>query len=766
MSKPLLIVESPTKVKTLKKYLGDQYAIAATVGHIRDLPEKEMGIDVADGFKAKYCTIPGKQKVITALKQAAGDTELVYLAPDPDREGEAIAWHTAEILKKKGRIFQRVLFHELTRNAILKAMASPIELDRNKFEAQQARRILDRLVGYQISPLLWRKVKGGLSAGRVQSVAVRMICERERTIQVFVIEEYWSITASLEGSKPPVFSARLVKHNGEKIKIPDESNAMRIRDELAPERFVIDNIVNKTTKRNPLPPFITSKLQQEAIRKLRFSAKKTMSIAQELYEGIELGSGGPVGLITYMRTDSTRISEEAALEAMTLIQERFGKDYALSKPRYFKNSKKVQDAHEAIRPASVFVTPEQTAPFLSKDQQALYTLIWKRFVASQMTEALIDSSTITIQAGAYQLIATGSVIKFPGFMALYLSADDEAENASDPAKTRLPNLTKGEILTLKELLPKQHFTQPPPRFSEASLVKALEENGIGRPSTYAAILSTIRGKAYVELEKGFFVPSELGFIVNDLIVASFPEVFDIEFTAKMEDNLDQIETAEAAPLDILTRFYEPFKQRLDTAATQMISMKGVGRLTDLDCPLCKTRKLHIKMGKNGHFLACSGYPDCKFTSNYARDEKGRIQTIEPPPETSTDQVCGKCGQFMVMRQGKFGPFLACSGYPDCKNTQSLTAAGSPQSTGVACPEPGCTGMLVQKMSKRGKVFYGCNRYPDCTFATWDKPVNQVCPLCHAKFLVEKMSKKEGVYLACRNEDCGYKVNEPGAGDRG
>ena len=757
MSKPLLIVESPTKVKTLKKYLGDQYAIAATVGHIRDLPEKEMGIDVEDGFKAKYSTIPGKQKVITALKQAAGDTELVYLAPDPDREGEAIAWHTAEILKKKGRIFQRVLFHELTRNAIIKAMATPIELDRNKFEAQQTRRILDRLVGYQISPLLWRKVKGGLSAGRVQSVAVRMICERERAIQAFITEEYWSITADLEGSKPPMFSAKLVRHQGDKIKIPDESNAMRIRDELFQQNFVIESIVNKTTKRNPLPPFITSKLQQEAIRKLRFSAKKTMSIAQELYEGIELGSGGPVGLITYMRTDSTRISEEAATEAQTLILEHFGKEYALAKPRYFKNSKKVQDAHEAIRPASVFVTPEQTASFLSKDQQALYTLIWKRFVASQMTEALIDGSTITIQAGTYHLTASGSVIRFPGFMALYLSADDEADSETDPAKTRLPELSKGETLGLIELLPRQHFTQPPPRFSEASLVKALEENGIGRPSTYAAILTTIRGKAYVEMEKGFFVPSELGFIVNDLIVASFPEVFDIEFTARMEDNLDQIETAEAASLDILTRFYQPFKQRLDNATTQMISMKGVGSSTDLDCPLCKTRKLHIKMGKNGHFLACSGYPDCKFTSNYTRDEKGRIHTVEPPPEAETDQVCGKCGQPMVMRQGKFGHFLACSGYPGCKNTQSVTPAGVPQETGVCCPESGCSGSLVQKMSKRGKVFYGCNRYPDCTFATWDKPVNQECPLCHAKILVEKVSKKEGVYTACLNKDCGYKA---------
>lgn len=754
VTKPLIIVESPTKVKTIKKYLGEKYNIAATVGHIRDLPEKEMGIDVEDGFKPKYTTISGKQKVITALKQAAGDTDVVFLAPDPDREGEAIAWHTAEILKKKGRVFHRVLFHELTRNAIIKAMESPIDLDLNKFEAQQARRILDRLVGYQVSPLLWKKVKTGLSAGRVQSVAVRMICERERAIQAFETEEYWSITANLSASLPPVFSAKLVKHLGKKIKIKDEKTAFSVRDELIRQVFNVSDIVKKTTKRNPLPPFITSKLQQEAIRKLRFSAKKTMTTAQELYEGIEIGSGGSVGLITYMRTDSVRISAEAANEALSLIREKFGNDYAPSKPRFFKNRKKVQDAHEAIRPASVFLTPEKTEPYLSKDQQALYTLIWKRFVASQMSEAVIDSSTITVQAGDYLLTASGSVIKFPGFMALYISADDEEEGESN--KSRLPELTKGEALILNRLEPKQHFTQPPPRFSEASLVKALEENGIGRPSTYAAILTTIRGKAYVEMVKGFFVPSELGFIVNDLIVVNFPEIFDIEFTARMEDNLDRIETADAAAIEVLTRFYDPFKQQIEAASSGMISMKGVGVQTELDCPACKIRKLHIKIGKNGHFLACSGYPDCKFTSNYNRDEKGLIQVVEPPPEATTDQICGKCANPMIMRQGKYGPFLACSNYPECKNTQSLTIQGSSHDTGASCPESGCKGSLAQKMSKRGKVFYGCNRYPDCTFAIWDKPVNQPCPLCHAKFIVERTSKKDGTFLSCIDPDCGYK----------
>ncbi len=754
VSKPLIIVESPTKVKTVQKYLGEQYCIAATVGHIRDLPEKEMGIDVEDGFKPKYVTISGKQKVIAALKKAAGDVDEVFLAPDPDREGEAIAWHTAEILKKKGRVFHRVLFHELTRNAITKAMESPIELDINKFEAQQARRILDRLVGYQVSPLLWKKVKTGLSAGRVQSVAVRMICERERAIQAFETEEYWSIAANLSASLPPAFSAKLVKHHGKKIKIKDEKTAFYVRDELSLQIFTVADIVNKTAKRNPLPPFITSKLQQEAIRQLRFSAKKTMTIAQELYEGVEIGTGGPVGLITYMRTDSIRISAEAANEALSLIREKFGNEYAPSRPRFFKNRKKVQDAHEAIRPASVFLTPEKTESYLSKDQQALYTLIWKRFVASQMTEAVIDRSTVSVQAGDYQLTATGSVIRFPGFMALYISADDEEEGEAD--KLRLPELASGEVLMLNRLEPKQHFTQPPPRFSEASLVKALEENGIGRPSTYATILTTIRGKAYVEMVKGFFVPSELGFIVNDLIIANFPEIFDIEFTARMEDDLDRIETADAAAIEVLARFYGPFKQQIEAASSGMISMKGVGVQTELDCPACKTRKLHIKIGKNGHFLACSGYPDCRFTSNYNRDAKGMIRVVESASETTTDQVCGKCANPMIMRQGKYGHFLACSNYPECKNTQSVTIPGTSNDTGAFCPESGCRGSLVQKTSKRGKVFYGCNRYPDCTFAIWDKPVNQPCPLCHAKFIVEKTSKKDGTFLSCINPDCSYK----------
>ncbi|UCH23808.1 MAG: type I DNA topoisomerase [Deltaproteobacteria bacterium] len=755
MTKPLVVVESPTKVRTLKKYLGQSYNLAATVGHIKDLPPKEMGIDVADGFKPKYKTIPGKQKIIKTLKQAAGDATEIYLAPDPDREGEAIAWHAAEVLKKSGRKFHRVLFHELTKKAIEEAVASPESLNRNKYAAQQARRILDRLVGYQISPLLWRKVKGGLSAGRVQSVALRIICDRERAIHAFEPEEYWSITADLESDSPPAFAAKLVKKKDEKIKIPNEKTASKIVAEVSKEKFIVEKIQKKTTKRNPQPPFITSKLQQESIRKLRFSAKKTMMIAQQLYEGIELGPGEPVGLITYMRTDSTRISREAATEALQLIRDRFGENYAPDKPRFFKNKKKVQDAHEAIRPTSVFNTPEMVTPYLSKEQLALYRLIWQRFVASQMQPALISQVSVSIKAGDYIFTASGSSVKFPGFMALYLSVDDEIQTEKEKKMETFPVLSEGMILKLIKLEPKQHFTQPPPRFSEASLVKELEENGIGRPSTYATILSTIREKGYVELANGYFKPNELGFIVNDLLVENFPDIMNVEFTAKMENNLDQVESAEIDAREILSRFYDTFKVKLDAAAQKMLSVKGVGLPTGLHCPECK-KELHIKVGKNGHFLACSGYPDCNYSRDYNRDEKGNIQPIEPTIEKLTDTVCEKCGKPMITKHGRFGEFLACSGYPDCNNTRSLSAKGPGKSIGVMCPAKGCSGEIIEKRSKRGKIFYGCSRFPDCNYATWYKPVNKECPVCGAKILVEKTSKKEGTHLACLSEGCGFK----------
>ncbi len=749
-AKPLVVVESPTKVKTLEKYLGKDYAVAATMGHVKDLPQREMGVDIDAGFKPDYKTIPGKQKIITRLKKAAGNAEDVFLAPDPDREGEAIAWHTSEILKKKGRKFHRVLFYELTQKAVRDAMSRPDALDKNKYEAQKARRVLDRLVGYQISPLLWRKVKRGLSAGRVQSVAVRIICERERAIHAFEPEEYWSVTASLEAADPPPFTAKLARKNKDKIKIPDGDACQAILDELAGKTPAVEKVQKKTIRRNPLPPFTTSKLQQEAIRRLKFTAKKTMIVAQQLYEGIELEHGEPEGLITYMRTDSTRIADEAAQEALTFIRETYGDDYAIKKPRAFKNQKKAQDAHEAIRPTSVLNAPDKIARFLTREQLALYRLIWTRFVASQMAQALIDTITAVVKAGDYRFNASGSTIKFPGFMTLYTSDDDNGAG-----KETLPPLAEGQTLKLLEYVPKQHFTQPPPRFSEATLVKELEENGIGRPSTYAAILSTIQEKGYVEQANKQFRPSELGFIVNDLIVESFPDIIDVDFTARMEDDLDRVESDAADPTKILDQFYKRFKDELDSASDAMLSMKGVGLSTDLTCPECG-QHLHIKVGKNGHFLACSGYPSCNYTRDYVRDEKGRIKPVEPAADQASDRVCEKCGRPMVIKQGKYGPFYACTGFPECKNTLSLNVEKTGEKTGVKCPADDCDGELVQRTSKRGKIFYGCTNYPDCNFATWDKPLNAPCPDCGNTYLVEKTTKKQGAFKACPEKGCRYK----------
>jgi DNA topoisomerase-1 len=753
VTKPVIIVESPTKVKTIQKHTGNKYAVTATSGHLMDLPPNELGIDIDHDFEPKYVGIKGKQKIVKALKTAVGDAMDIYLAPDPDREGEAIAFHTAEILKKKDRRFHRVLFHELTKTGIQKGLDSPRPLDVNKYDSQQARRILDRLVGYQISPLLWKKVGNGLSAGRVQSVAVRIICDREREIFAFEPEEYWSITASLEGAQPPLFPAKLARHRGKKIAIGDETTARQTTETLAREQFRVDKIIKKTIKRNPLPPFITSTLQQEAIKKLGFSAKKAMTVAQQLYEGVNLGPGEQVGLITYMRTDSTRIAPEAALEAIALVAEKFGSAYTIDRPRFFANKNKAQDAHESIRPTTVSLEPEKISGYLSPDQQKLYTLIWKRFVASQMNHALIDQKSISITAGEYLFRASGSTVSFPGFMVLY-QATTEEKNDPAGARDELPELSENEILKLIQLDPKQHFTAPPPRFSEASLIKELEENGIGRPSTYATILTTIRDKGYVETVNKYFHPTELGFIVNDLLTVNFPDILNIDFTARLEDDLDRIESAQKQSSLLLKEFYEPFARKLEAARDGMLSIKGVGAATGLPCPRCG-KELRIKIGKNGQFLACSGYPDCTFSSNYTRSEKGLVKPSIPDQTVAEGRMCDKCGSPMVVKQGKYGDFLACSAYPDCKNTQSLNAAAgqTPIPIGVQCPEKECDGDIVEKKSKLGKVFYGCSRFPKCQFATWDKPVNTTCQRCGAAVMIEKNTKKEGTIYQCLDKAC-------------
>jgi len=750
MPKKLLIIESPAKARTIKKYLGPDFRIMASVGHVKDLPVSKLGVDIEAGFKPDYVTIKGKAKILKDLKTAGNSAEEIYLAPDPDREGEAIAWHVAGELKKgaknKDKKIFRVLFNELTAKAIRAAVASPQTLDRDKFDSQQTRRILDRLVGYQISPLLWKRVKRGLSAGRVQSVAVKMICDREREIQAFDSQEYWSLTAHLKSTEPPPFEARLFKYDGKKADLKNREQTLKIVSEVEGLPFKVSKITQKKTRRNPPPPFITSFLQQESFRRLRFSAKKTMSIAQSLYEGVDLGKRGLVGLITYMRTDSFRLSDDAITEARRFIQETFGKDYLPDKPNRFKSRKGAQEAHEAIRATSAELSPKVVAPYLSKDQLALYILIWKRFIACQMSPAILNKTQAEISVGKAAFRANGSVVLFKGFTTLY----EERSNNAGPGKDQealLPPLRKDQILDLIKLDPAQHFTQPPPRFTEATLIKALEENGIGRPSTYAAILANISGREYVSVEKRRFMPTELGFLVTDLLVQSFPDIIDTAFTAQMENNLDKIERGEAQWIDILKEFYEAFEKDLERATNEM---KGEV-LAGISCSKCD-RPMAIKSGRNGIFLACTGYPECRNTSNFTRDEKGRI-IVETAAETGKEEgICEKCGRPMVTKNGKFGSFVACSGYPECKNIWTP----EPVSTGVPCPEKDCQGILVEKRSKKGKKFYACNQYPKCKFATWDEPFDDTCPECGTKVLSIKERKKTGPVLTCRKRGCGYK----------
>jgi DNA topoisomerase-1 len=750
--KSLVIVESPAKARTIGKYLGKNYTVKASIGHIMDLPKSKLGVDIENDFEPKYIVIKGKAPVVKELKAAAKKADRILIATDPDREGEAIAHHIAETLSgsiKDAEVY-RVLFNEITKKAILLAIEHPGKIDANKVDAQQARRILDRLVGYQISPILWKKVRRGLSAGRVQSVALRLICEREEEIKAFVPEEFWSLTALLEGKLPPQFEAKLIKKDEEKLRVKNNDEVKSILAGLQGKPYSVSKVDKKERRRNPVPPFTTSKLQQEGGRKLGFTAKRTMGIAQSLYEGVDVGQEGTVGLITYMRTDSTRVGKEAQDEAREFIANKYGKDYLPEKPPVYASAKSAQEAHEAIRPTSALREPDAIKQYLEPDQYKLYKLIWNRFVASQMNPAIIDQTSVDIKAGDYTFRATGSVVKFPGFMAVYMEekAEDQAPTEEENGEAVLPPLTEGEVLALIKLDPKQHFTQPPPRFSEALLVKTLEEKGIGRPSTYAAIISTIQDRDYVNKVENKFRPTELGVLVSDLLVNHFPVIMDVAFTAKMEEELDKIEEGQMRWVEAVKDFYKPFSESLEKAQAEMKDFKAELTPTDITCEKCG-KPMVIKWGRNGQFLACSGYPDCKNTKPFVRTETG---AVEAAPEETTDELCPKCGSGMIVKRGRFGKFLACSRYPECSHTQGM-------STGVTCPEDG--GKIVERRSRFGKIFYSCANYPACKYAIWYKPVQRACPQCNAPFLAEKYSKKTGPYIACLKKECGYK-EEPKA----
>ena len=741
--KSLVIVESPAKAKTISKILGKDFDVKASVGHIRDLPAKEMGIEIDNNFTPNYIVIPGKEKIIKELKKASKEADKIYIAPDPDREGEAIAWHIAEEVKGRTakKIF-RVKFNEITKPAVLEAMKHPGEIDMKKVDAQQARRILDRLVGYELSPLLWRKVRRGLSAGRVQSVAVRLVVEREREVEAFKTVEYWSINAEFEGSSKPTFWAKLFKYNNQKIEISVETSAISAVDVLKQGKFILSKIERKKRKRSPYPPFITSTLQQEASRKLRFTAKKTMAVAQQLYEGIELGEEGAVGLITYMRTDSHRIAAEAQNAAREFISKKYGKDFVPEKPPVYKSKASAQEAHEAIRPTYLDHEPDEIMKYLSKEQQSLYKLIWNRFISSQMSPAELEQTTFEITCSADKckgettFKATGSVVKFQGFMALYTESPDEVMDEGD---LFLPHLKEDETLKLLNLQPKQHFTQPPPRYTEATLVKTLEEKGIGRPSTYAAILSTIQDRKYVDKTEGKFSPTELGVVVNDFLVEKFAELMEIGFTASMEAKLDHIEDGKSKWVKVVKDFYKPFHKKLSEAMQVQGKVKPKDISTEEKCDKCGLPMV-IKWGRHGRFMACTGFPDCKNAKPIDGEQKP-VEIIE------TDEKCPKCESPMLLKSGRFGKFYACSKYPECKTTKPVV-------TGIKCPED--NGDIVERRSKRGKSFWSCSNYPSCKFATWYRPVAQKCPKCEAPFLAEKWEKGGNGFLICINKECDYK----------
>ncbi|HEX4421733.1 MAG TPA: type I DNA topoisomerase, partial [Kofleriaceae bacterium] len=716
----LVVVESPAKARTIGKYLGAGYVVKASVGHVRDLPKSKIGVDLEGNFEPSYEVIEGKKKVVAEIRKAARENEIVYLASDPDREGEAIAWHISEEIKDVNTNMKRVLINEITKKGVAAAIAAPRAIDMHKTDAQQARRILDRIVGYEISPILWNKVQRGLSAGRVQSVAVRLVCERDAEITAFKPDEYWSVEATCRGALPPSFDARIWRWHGEKAEPKTTDEAHAIAAELAAGDAVVATVDRKERRKKPQAPFITSKLQQDAARKLRFSAKRTMALAQRLYEGVELGDEGPTGLITYMRTDSTRVSDDAMTALREYITQTYGREYVPDEVNTYGNKERAQDAHEAIRPTLMEWTPERVATALAEHPEGpelvrLYTLIWQRFVASQMVPAVYDATTIDMERGAAVLRATGQVLKFAGYTKVYEVAetDDAKAEAAESADRLLPPIEIGEAIKLESIRPEQHFTQPPPRFSEASLVKELEERGIGRPSTYASIMSTIVDRGYVEKREARFFPTELGILVNGLLVESFPEIVNADFTAKMESDLDKVEEGSVDWRKLLGGFYTPFKDELEKARTEMRDVKREEIATEWVCEKCG-KPMVIKWGRNGSFLACQGYPECRNTQEVVKNLDGTWEKV--PPQT-TDEVCETCGAPMTVKRGRFGSFLACTKYPECKTTK-------PISLGVKCPRPGCGGFIAEKRSRRGKPFYGCSNWAkkQCDFVAWDKPV--------------------------------------------
>ncbi|HSO75902.1 MAG TPA: type I DNA topoisomerase, partial [Blastocatellia bacterium] len=765
MAKSLVVVESPSKAKTINKYLGAGYTVLASVGHIKDLPKKGIGIDFDNNFAPTYEVIPGKEKVIRELKAAAKGVDTIYVATDPDREGEAIGWHIKEELEGRGKsrkTVRRVMFNEITKSAIQASFKNPIDIDENLVNAQQARRLLDRIVGYQVSPLLWDKVRRGLSAGRVQSVALRLVVEREREIQAFNASEYWTITANLAAKLPPAFDARLLRVDETTVKttdfgedtpakktelhIKDEAQAGALLDEIRQQQFVVTSVTTKEKKRNPVPPFITSKLQQEASRKLRFAVKKTMQLAQKLYEGIEIGEEGAVGLITYMRTDSTRVSDAALGEVRDFIGTQFGSEYLPEKAIFYKSKKGAQDAHEAIRPTSVLRTPDSVAGFLGKDELALYKLIWQRFVASQMMPALFDQTTIDINAGSRFLFrATGSVLRFSGFLAVYEESKDEKDEEDEEQTHKLPLVEQDERLTQNSVIPEQHFTEPPPRFTEATLVKALEEKGIGRPSTYAAIMTVIQDREYVARNEGRFFPSELGMLVSDLLVESFDDLFNVEYTAHMEQELDEIEEGKMVWTDTLAEFYEKFTKDLETAKRLMRDVKRQEIITEEKCENCGSF-MAKKFGRFGEFLACTNYPDCKTTRDLPKihDEAGEETHAE-----AAEEMCENCGKPMAMKRGRFGQFLACTGYPECKTTRKIQKGGKISAPDVVLEEAclQCGKHLIIKQGRYGP-FTACSNYPTCKYIK-KETTGVSCPECGVGELVVKRSKR-GAFYGCGN----------------